>query len=239
MQLDPYNYYNPLDHLGCKIATDLMDTDFYGFFTKGRFTVWIPGLVNCDHKNSAAIGATDFIGLNYYRHMYMKNFKPVHGADEELTQNPNYAIYPEGMYRALTTINEKIIEPLKKLTPPHNIPVYVTENGIATDDEEQRERFLKMYLASVSRAMKDGVPVKGYIHWSLLDNYEWGSYDKHYGIYAVDRETQERTFKPGADYLIVCALSATKYAPHHADLSAHKEPVLPVIATIRAFGSFA
>ena len=238
LQLDPYNYCNPLDHLGCKIATDLTDTGFFGFFTTGRFTIWIPCLVNCDHTNSEAIGATDFIGLNYYSHLYMKNFKPVHGVNEETTQNPNYVVYPEGLYRALTTINEKLVQPLKKLTPSRDIPVYVTENGIATDDDAQRDRFLKSYLASISRAMHDGVPVKGYIHWSLLDNYEWGSYSKHYGIYAVNRETQERTFKPGAAYLVVCALSATRYL-NHADLPAQQEPVLSALTSLRAKGLFA
>lgn len=243
LQLDPYNYYNPLDHLGCKIATDLTDTGFFSFFTTGRFVVKIPFtqlpcLANCTHSNPDAIGAMDFIGLNYYSHMYMSNFKTTHSADEEITQNQNYTVYPEGLYRALTTINEKIIVPLKKLTPSIDIPVYVTENGIATDDDAQRDRFLKSYLASISRAMHDGVPVKGYIHWSLLDNYEWGNYSKHYGIYAVNRETQERTFKPGAAYLVVCALSATRYL-NHADLPAQQEPILPPATSPTTFGLFA
>lgn len=238
LQLDPYNYYNPLDHLGCKIATDLTDTGFFSFFTTGRFTIWVPYLINCNHSNPKAIGAIDFIGLNYYSHLYMKNFKPVHGADEELTQNPNYAIYPEGMYRALMTINEKIVQPLKKLILPIDIPVYVTENGIATDDDDQRDRFLKSYLASISRAMKDGVPVKGYVHWSLLDNYEWGSYSKHYGIYAVNRETQERTLKPGSAYLTACALTATRYL-NHTNLPLEQEPSASRSTSPKAIGLFA
>jgi beta-glucosidase len=198
MQFDPYHFYNPFDHLVCKIATDLIDTCFYTFFTSGRFNIWIPFKVNCHYRNPYAIGALDFIGLNYYSHLYIKNFKPIFGK-EEVTQNPNYTVYPQGLYRALATLNKKIAKPL-------TIPIYVTENGIATDDDEQRDRFLKRSLFALSEAIKDRVPVKGYMYWSLLDNYEWGNYKRHYGIYAVNRDTQERTLKSGTAYLTTCAL---------------------------------
>lgn len=212
-QLDPYNPYNPLDKLACSIATGLLDTNFYGFFTTGTFSNWIPWYT---HSNPQAVGALDFIGLNYYSHIYMKNFGKALNPDEELTQNPNYSVYPEGLYRALTTINDNVAKPL-------HIPIYVTENGIATDDDTQRDRFLKRYLFAISKALEDGIPVKGYIHWSLLDNYEWGSYDKHYGIYTVDRQTQERTLKPGAQYLTDCASKTFNAQLITTALLAHKE----------------
>lgn len=203
LQLDPYNAYNPLDLLACNIGTDLTDTSFFTFFTQGTFNIWIPWLVNCSHTNRDAIGALDCIGLNYYSHSYMRTFKPTAGADEEKTDNPNYVVYPEGMYRALMTVNDKIAQPL-------GIPIYVTENGIATTSDEQRDRFLKRYIYAIYRAMQEGVPVKGYLYWSLLDNYEWGSYTKKYGLYAVDFLSQKRTLKPSAAYLTQCAQTSSR-----------------------------
>ena len=99
------------------------------------------------------------------------------------------------MYRAIKEIDAKIAKPL-------NIPIYITENGIATDKPEERHLQSQRYLYAISQAIKDGCDVRSYIHWALLDNYEWGSYDKHYGIYKVNFETQERHLKPGTEYLI-------------------------------------
>jgi beta-glucosidase len=78
-------------------------------------------------------------------------------------------------------------------------PVLITENGIATEDDRQRARFIPAALASVSRAIANGVPIRGYIHWSLLDNFEWTSgYGPKFGLTAVNRTTFRRTPKPSA-----------------------------------------
>jgi beta-glucosidase len=78
-------------------------------------------------------------------------------------------------------------------------PLLVTENGIASDDDAQRARFIPAALASLQAAIADGVPVLGYLHWSLLDNFEWfAGYRPKFGLVAVDRETFARTPKPSA-----------------------------------------
>ncbi len=78
-------------------------------------------------------------------------------------------------------------------------PVLITENGIDATNDTERQRFIPMAIASVEAAMRDGVPVLGYIHWSLLDNFEWMSgYGPKYGLVAVDRSTFERIPKPSA-----------------------------------------
>ena len=67
------------------------------------------------------------------------------------------------------------------------------DNGIATDDDTRRCAFIQEAVASVMAARKEGVPVTGYLHWSLLDNFEWqAGYGKTFGLIAVDRETQTR-----------------------------------------------
>jgi beta-glucosidase len=81
-------------------------------------------------------------------------------------------------------------------------PVYVTENGIGTEDDELRVRYLRESLAGVARAIDDGLDVRGYFHWSLMDNFEWAfGYRLKFGIVGVDRTTQARTVKPSARWL--------------------------------------
>lgn len=76
-------------------------------------------------------------------------------------------------------------------------PVYITENGMATIDDHERERYLTDVLANVRLAIQDGVDVRGYFHWTNMDNFEWArGYQAHFGLIAVDRKTLERTVKP-------------------------------------------
>ncbi|NRQ32840.1 family 1 glycosylhydrolase [Nonomuraea sp. NN258] len=81
------------------------------------------------------------------------------------------------------------------------VPILVTENGIATADDAERVEYTRAALAGLHAALADGVDVRGYLHWSLLDNYEWGSYAATFGLVSVDRETFERTVKPSARWL--------------------------------------
>jgi beta-glucosidase len=81
------------------------------------------------------------------------------------------------------------------------VPVIVTENGIATADDARRIDYTRAALTGLHAAIADGIPVEGYLCWSLLDNYEWGSYGPTFGLVAVDRETFVRTAKPSARWL--------------------------------------
>lgn len=76
------------------------------------------------------------------------------------------------------------------------------ENGIATDDDTRRMNFIGEALESVEDCIHDGIPVIGYCHWSLLDNFEWQKgYSMTFGLIAVDRATQKRTPKPSLAFL--------------------------------------
>jgi len=81
------------------------------------------------------------------------------------------------------------------------VPVIVTENGIATADDSRRIDYTRQALAGLHAAIADGVEVGGYLHWSALDNYEWGRYTPTFGLIAVDRKTFARTTKPSARWL--------------------------------------
>jgi beta-glucosidase len=81
-------------------------------------------------------------------------------------------------------------------------PVYVTENGIGTADDDQRVRYVRESLEGVGRTLSDGLDVRGWFHWSLLDNFEWAfGYRMQFGLVGVDRATQARTVKPSASWL--------------------------------------
>jgi beta-glucosidase len=75
----------------------------------------------------------------------------------------------------------------------------ITENGVADEDDELRPRFLVDHLGAVCDAIASGVDVRGYLHWTAMDNFEWAEgYSKRFGLLRVDRATLERTPKPSA-----------------------------------------
>ncbi|TVU58469.1 glycoside hydrolase family 1 protein [Paenarthrobacter nitroguajacolicus] len=80
-------------------------------------------------------------------------------------------------------------------------PLLVTENGISTDDDDVRIRYTEAALAGLDNAVSDGLDVRGYLHWSALDNYEWGHWGPTFGLIAVDRTTFERHPKPSLGWL--------------------------------------
>lgn len=147
----------------------------------------------------ATSDASDFIGINHYtrQDISFRSFRQPISA--EFTGEPKtdfgWQIYPEGMYRVLMRASR------------YRKPVVITENGIADAKDRWREKYIRDYLAQVHRAIGDGVDVRGYFHWSLLDNFEWREgYSKRFGLIAVDRKTQKRTVRPSARfYAAVCS----------------------------------
>lgn len=81
------------------------------------------------------------------------------------------------------------------------VPILITENGIATGDDSRRIAYTEGALRALGSAMADGIDIRGYLHWTLLDNYEWGHWAPTFGLVAVDRETFVRTPKPSLGWL--------------------------------------
>jgi beta-glucosidase len=91
---------------------------------------------------------------------------------------------------------------IRYATDVAGVPVYVTESGIGTDDDAQRIAYLGEVLEGVGRCIGDGLDVRGYFAWSLLDNFEWAlGYAPRFGLVEVDRATFLRTPKPSARWL--------------------------------------
>jgi beta-glucosidase len=101
-----------------------------------------------------------------------------------LTQN-GWEYYPEALGGAVRRAARVV----------GDLPIIVTENGVATADDAQRIAFTTASLLSLRSAMDDGIDVRGYFHWSMLDNWEWGSWGPTFGLVAVDRTTFLRTPK--------------------------------------------
>ncbi len=133
----------------------------------------------------------DFLGVqNYTRSLIGPEGILPTPAGAELTQM-NYEFYPEAL--------EHVI---RKAAKDFKGDLIVTENGIATDNDERRIAFIKQALLGVQNCIHDNLPVKGYFHWSLLDNFEWQKgYSMTFGLIAVDRSTQTRHPKQSLSYL--------------------------------------
>ncbi len=132
------------------------------------------------------IEGDDFLGVqNYTRTLYGAEGQLPCPEGAELTQM-DYEFYPEALEHVLRKIAEEFHGDL-----------YVTENGTAVADDRRRAAFIEKALEGVGACIKDGIPVKGYFHWSLMDNFEWQKgYSMTFGLIAVDRLTMARTPKP-------------------------------------------
>lgn len=211
IHIDPYRSWHPLDKFACDIARIMTDDCMINFFKTGIFKAKIPFdatpfMANVEHVNLLAPYSFDFVGLNCYSHSYIKNMNRLHHPQEIVSDNPTYTIYPESLYRGIVRLTNELCKPIEELTG-RPMPLYVTENGVACKETKQRELFFKQYLYAIYKAISDGYDVKGYIYWALMDNYEWGSYNKKgYGIFHIDFEdpTLTRTIKtdPGTEYFI-------------------------------------
>jgi beta-glucosidase len=140
----------------------------------------------------AAAAGDDFLGLQVYTTARIGPDGPVPAAPELQTLAHGMEYRPQALGAAVTRVAEVL----------PGMPLVITENGIATADDEQRIRFTRDALRSLSEAIAAGADVRGYVHWSLLDNFEWMSgYRPTFGLVAVDRETFVRTPKPSLAWL--------------------------------------
>ena len=130
----------------------------------------------------------DAIGLNFYFH------REFGGKEEYSKTDMGWEIYPEGIYHTLVELKR------------YNLPVYVAESGIADEKDTKRAQFIKDHLRQCYRAIEGGVDLRGYMYWSLLDNFEWAlGYDKRFGLVEINYETKERTIRPSAHvYKEIC-----------------------------------
>lgn len=138
----------------------------------------------------------DFIGLNYYMRMAFRGLDPWAGQPADAERSDlGWELYPKGLY--------EVLKDLKKFRKP----VFITEHGLADGEDRLREWYIRESLGWVLLAMEEGVDVRGYLHWSLLDNFEWDKgFWPRFGLLEVNRSTLERHPRPSAFVLKAIAL---------------------------------
>lgn len=133
----------------------------------------------------------DFVGVQSYTRNVFGPDGLVRDDPESTRTLTGWEYWPEALGEAVRHTSEVV----------PGVPVLVTENGIATADDDRRIDYTRAALQGLLQAMADGIDVRGYLHWSLLDNYEWGSYRPTFGLVGWDRETFVRSPKPSAHWL--------------------------------------
>lgn len=203
----PSPAWNPLSHLAVKMRDHFFWDIPFNALKEGRFKVPGQKLVRMNSTDTL-----DFLGINYYMREFIEfdglAFPGVMGKICSLTKHRDAGFrnflgweeYPEGLYQILMKLRK------------YNTPILVTENGTCVVKDEDRQRSLKGHLDAVWRAIQGGSPVKGYYHWSLMDNFEWAEgYKPTFGLIEVDFKTQDRKVRPsGLDYAEICRTNALK-----------------------------
>ncbi|MBU0704727.1 MAG: glycoside hydrolase family 1 protein [Chloroflexi bacterium] len=190
--LDPANPKSLLDRCVAQVADRTYNQAILTALTRGRWT--LPLGFGLAWKLRRTL---DWVGLNYYtrdlvafdRTQRQELFsRRLRAADAEPLDGGYGEFYPHGMFRCL--------QRLARL----RLPIYVTENGIPDDDDDQRPRYLMTHLHQMWHAIQLCYPVMGYYHWTLVDNFEWAEgWALRFGLIGLDTETQARTPRPSAD----------------------------------------
>ena len=210
-----YTCYNIFEHIPGLLLNNLMNASVLTFLETGTFSYGVP-LYYRETYTAPTGPVSDFIGLNYYSRALIE-FKwtllSLAGSclpSETMTDMP-YGIYAQGIYDAIAELSEL------------QIPIYITENGIADKEHGQdvrRKKWFSEYLKATSLALEDGYDVRGFFCWTLQDNFEWNyGYSMKFGLYHVDYTTQQRTLKAGSSVYadtIKAALSG-KLSSHTSD----------------------
>lgn len=133
----------------------------------------------------------DFVGVQAYTRNKLGADGPLPVDEGAETTQTGWEYYPPAIAEAVATA--------ASVCP--GLPIFITENGIATADDRRRIDYTREALENVHQQIAQGLPVIGYLHWSLLDNYEWGSYAPTFGLIAFDKQTFARTPKPSLAWL--------------------------------------
>ena len=149
---------------------------------KGKLD-WIG--VNYYTRNVIASKESGYVTVKGYGHNAVAGMKSKAGRE---VSDFGWELYPEGLYHVLKDYHEH-----------YGLPMIVTENGIADSTDSLRPKYLVCHLYEVEKAIKDGMDIRGYLHWSLLDNYEWSSgFGMKFGLLGVDQETKKIQMRPSA-----------------------------------------
>jgi beta-glucosidase len=189
----------------------------------GRMSWAFPGEGSVDFRLPDLPDANDFVGLNYYSRVHLR-FRGVPGAiGDFFYRDPEgrgltdvgWEIHPEGFDRAL------------RRAEAAGRPVVVTENGIATRDDGRRRTFLREHAVVLAHCVRSAARIEGYLHWSLLDNFEWlEGFGPRFGLFEVDYATFARRRRLSADLFAALGRGFTAEGAPPAATIAAGEPAI-------------
>jgi beta-glucosidase len=196
----PANPVSPLDRAVAAIPDFVFNRWFLRACRSGRLTP----PVGLGERVAGLAGSLDYVGLNYYCDDAIRFDARRPGelfarqeAQPGFPQSTfGWAIEPDGLRRALHLVSQET----------GGLPVMVTENGVADEHDELRPGYLVDHLAALHQAIAEGVDVRGYLHWTAWDNFEWAEgYAQRFGLFAVEPDTLRRCPKPSAAvYARIC-----------------------------------
>ena len=196
---EPAHLGNPLD----RAAAGFQDWGFSGSILAGLEDgrLRLP-LTFFPRQEPGLAGSIDWLGVNYYGRFAVlfdpAAEKPLGRHVQQPTTSTQYTDWGQPCPRGLT---EQLLRAAQL-----GKPVYVTENGLFDNDDSDRPRFLVEHVDAVADAIEQGADVRGYFHWSLIDNFEWAEgWRTHFGLIALDRQTGKRTPRHSAEiYSRIC-----------------------------------
>ena len=213
--------WNPLEKGIAKSLAYMFNASFLDGLTDGRLR-----FMTRTTRVPEATGTQDFVGLNYYTgdlvafnplnasEMFSKRYYP---KDAPRSTTGMIAHWPEGLFEMI------------KWSRRYKLPILITENGVEDDKDNLRPRYIVEHLHQIWRAVNFNWPVKGYFHWSLVDNFEWErGWTQRFGLWGLDNETQTRIRRPSVDlYAGICkanGISSELVAQYAPDATARLFP---------------
>jgi beta-glucosidase len=195
---DPARWFMPLDRAVAAAFERVFNQTMLKTLRRGRLVFPLSRI----ERASGPTPSQDFIGVNYYTRERLK-FNRRYGGElfgervlpaDAARSDLNWEIYPDGLYRVLLSVKRE------------GLPILVTENGIADRADAMRPQYLLSHLTAMHRAIQAGAPVRGYFHWTSLDNFEWAEgYSAKFGLIGCDPATQARAPRPSARlYAEIC-----------------------------------
>jgi beta-glucosidase/6-phospho-beta-glucosidase/beta-galactosidase len=197
---------HPIENVLAASVSSLYNDAWLNAVNGGRQRFGLLGIMPFAPQVQMALGrrSYDFIGVNYYTRARVQ-WRPRAQMKESSPQVPVGVIFAKRREVASDLgwpISARGLRLLLQKVKRYKAPVYITENGIADADDLQRRRYILSHLREIARARADGLEIRGYYHWSLIDNFEWiKGFWPRFGLVAIDYETFERKPRRSFDFL--------------------------------------
>lgn len=195
----PQRIWHPIDHLLCILLRRFYNQAWLDAITGRKQNFGMFGIIPSPPCVKKALGrhTIDFIGVNYYTNVYIE-WSREKNAENTLEKNIPFKINFSKNKKTISDLGWEIhptgLTNILKLVSRYNLPIMITENGIADQSDKLRSDFLLCHLKEIALAIKQGIDIRGYYYWSLLDNFEWNDgFEPRFGLYKVDYATFSRT----------------------------------------------